>query len=99
MPSARSWALRGPALWAKGPCQPAILFPMVILGGSVFDYFRSDVCSLSNEVKHASSLNIFGRCAQACRQTCINHCEYTLHSDWLGYEEIEYKDGMFQPFF
>ena len=35
-----------------------------IRGGPFFEFFRSDVCSQSYEVKHASSLHAFGRCTR-----------------------------------
>ena len=36
-----------------------------IRGGPFFEFFWSDVCSQSYEVKHASSPHTFGRCARA----------------------------------
>ncbi len=40
-------------------------FPCHIRGGPFFEFFRSDVCSLRYEVKHASSLHVYGRRARA----------------------------------
>merc|ERR1712082_11917 len=43
------------------------------MGGPFFEFFRSDVCSLRYEVKHASSLHVYD-CrarAHACRGTKI----------------------------
>ena len=57
--------LNGWFSWALGPQSRALYFAMVILGGSVFKFFRSDVCSQSYEVKHASYLHAFDRCVRA----------------------------------
>ena len=38
--------------------------PCHIRGGPFFEFFRSDVCSLRYEVKHASSLHVYGRRAR-----------------------------------
>ena len=42
-----------------------LVSPCHIRGGPFFDYLWLDVCSLRYEVKHASSLHVYGRCAHA----------------------------------
>ena len=63
-------------------------------------FFRSDVCSQSYEVMHASSLHAFGSCTRASWQKCENHCEYTLdRSDQLLFSCSPPKYARFKRYY
>ena len=67
---------------------------MVILGGvCCFDFFRSDVCEQSYEVKRASSLHAFGGCARvrvgrSVKITVCIHWTLLTNFNFLAHPQI-----------
>ena len=67
--------------------------------GPFFEFFRSDVCSQSYEVKHASSPHAFGRCVGA-RVGSAKITEYTLdRSEQLSFSCPPPNNALFKRYY